>query len=107
MPRKYTVAKSRRRSRRAVRGGSLLSWIKNKALPWVKKKAVPWLKKHKVLSKAGSFLGSAGVPYAGDLGKVAGVLGYGKRRGAKKIKYMRGRGLGATGNGKKKASRRR
>jgi hypothetical protein len=70
-----------RRSRRKMRGGSIMSWIKS---------ANRFLKKHKILSTAGSLIGKTGLPYASQIakaGKVAGVMGYGRR----------GRGVTPTG----------
>lgn len=100
-----TKSKSRAvvRRKHRVRGGSLFSWIRHKAMPWLKKK--------RAISRLGSALGMVGVPYAGTVGKVASAMGYGKRRrGAKMVKMRRtrGRGLGHTGGGrKKKACRKR
>lgn len=48
-----------------------------------------FIKKHKLVSTIGNALGSVGVPYAGAIGKAAGVLGYGRRR-----RYRRRSGLG-------------
>ena len=61
---------------RGVRGGSLWSWIR--------KKALPWLKKNSIISKAANLLGNAGVPYANTVGRVAGTLGYGRMANLKK-----------------------
>ena len=61
----------RRRRTRRVKGGSLSSWIK---------KAGEWLKKHQVVSRVGNLLGTMGVPMAGTIGKMAGSVGYGRRR---------------------------
>ena len=57
--------------RRKQVGKGLGSWLR---------KAHDWIKKHKLVSRIGSVLGSAGVPYAGSVGSVAGKLGYGRRR---------------------------
>ena len=57
--------------RRRQKGGSIGSWLK---------RAHDFIKKHKLISRIGSVLGSAGVPYAGSVGSVAGKLGYGRRR---------------------------
>jgi len=42
-------------------------------------KANDWLRKSKLISKVGSTLDSAGVPWAGKVGNVAGKLGYGRK----------------------------
>jgi hypothetical protein len=47
-----------------------------------------FLKKNKVISKGGKILGDFGVPYAADVGKVAGNLGYGRRKPrTRKVKF--------------------
>ena len=38
-----------------------------------------FVKDNQLVSKIGSALGSMGVPYAGQIGSVAGSLGYGRR----------------------------
>jgi hypothetical protein len=58
--------KSKRYGKR-VRGGSLWSWIKEKAIPWVKK--------NHLVSRGLSMLG----PYGKAAGAAAGSLGWGKR----------------------------
>lgn len=85
-----------------VRGGSLFSWIKKKALPWVRKKALPWarkkalpwLKKNKAISKSANLLGSFGIPYAGLVGKAAGATGYGLNRSGGSLNRTGRRGGG-------------
>ena len=49
-----------------------------------------FLKKSKLISTVGSALGGVGVPYAGNIGSIAGSLGYGRRR----VGRPRGRGVG-------------
>ena len=44
-------------------------------------KANSFLKNSKLVSGVGSALGARGVPYASQIGSVAGSLGYGRRRG--------------------------
>jgi hypothetical protein len=61
----------RRRRTRRVKGGSIGSWLR---------KAHDWIKKHKLVSRIGSVLGSAGVPGASMIGTAAGSVGYGRRR---------------------------
>ncbi len=53
-----------------------------------------FLKKTKILSTLGGVLGSAGIPYASTAGKLAGNLGYGrkKRVGRPRAGARRGRG---------------
>lgn len=57
--------------RRKQSGKGLGSWLR---------KAHDWVKKHKLISRIGSVLGTAGVPYASNVAGVAGKLGYGARR---------------------------
>ena len=57
--------------RRRQKGGSIGSWLR---------KAHDWIKKHKLVSRIGSVLGSAGVPYASTIGNISGKMGYGRRR---------------------------
>ena len=91
-----TVTRSRRTTKtRRKRGGSLWSWISKKAIPWVRKQ-------HLISKAIGPAVGLVGGPLAGmAAGAVGNVLGnkygFGKRRGRKKIKYRRGRGLNHTG----------
>ena len=121
-----SVTRRRRPTMRRKRGGSLLSWIKNKAAPWVSKatssaskwvenKAVPFIRKQHLISKAiGPTVGFlSGNPMAGMAAGAVGTYygnkyGFGKRRGKKVIKYRKkracntycrrkGRGLGKTG----------
>lgn len=56
-----------------------------------------FLKSSKLVSTIGSALGSAGVPFASQIGSVAGSLGYGRRR--------RGHGLGLAGAGRRRRHR--
>ena len=64
--------------RRRQKGGSIMGWIK---------KAHDFVKKHKLISRIGGVLGSAGIPYANTVSGVASRFGYGKR------KRSTGRGL--------------
>ena len=59
------------RKRRRKRGRGLGDFLRS---------AHDFIKKHKIISSVGSALGAVGVPYAGLVGKAAGVLGYGRRR---------------------------
>ena len=64
------------------------------------KKASRWLRKTKLISKAGNILSTAGVPYAGKVGNIAKVLGYGKRKSCKRVVRRRrrtGKGIGLAG----------
>lgn len=73
MPPKARKVRRVRRRPRMVRGG-------NKFTDWVKNKALPWLKKTGAVSKVANALGSVGVPFASQVGKVASSVGYGRRR---------------------------
>ena len=92
----------RRKTRRVKRGGSIMGWLKS---------ANRFLKKHRVLSTAGSLIGKTGLPYAsqiGQAGKVAGVLGYGRRgRGVTPTggRYRRGGALRLAGAGRRRRRR--
>jgi hypothetical protein len=94
--RKHNASRALTRGRkRRVRGGSLFSWIKNKAVPWIGKTALPFLKKTKLISRGASLAGKMGFnnPLLGKVGDFAGKMGYGKPRiGQKKITY----GMGTT-----------
>lgn len=67
-----------RMSRRSVRtrkyrGGSIMNWVKTKALPW--------LRKTKLASKGLAWAGRTfNQPAISSLGAAAGHLGYGRRR---------------------------
>ena len=82
----------RRRRTRRSHGGSILGSIND------------FLKKHRIISTVGKALGSAGVPYAGMIGK-AGVLGYGRkrRRGRPRVRLASPRMIG----GRRRRVRRR
>ena len=67
-------------------------------------KANDFLRDSKLVSTVGSALGSAGVPYASQIGSVAKSLGYGKRRrgGSKRADpTLRMAPVGFGGSGKK------
>ena len=73
--------------------------LKGKGIGDFLKKANNWLKKTQIVSKLGNayskYGGMAGLPYAGTVGKVAGVagrLGYGRTR-----RVCRGAGLRLAG----------
>lgn len=72
MPR-YT---RRRLPKRPLRGGSIMSWLK-KAGGWLKNTALPFVKKHKLASRGLNLIPHE---YAKTAAKVAGTLGYGRRR---------------------------
>ena len=78
MPMKRSVMKVRRVHR--MRGKGLMSFLG---------KANNFLRNSKLVSTIGNSLGAAGVPFASQIGSVAGSLGYGRRR--------RGRGLRLAG----------
>lgn len=75
------VRRSRRVRHRRQRGRGLGQWLS---------RANDFLKKSKLVSTVGNALGSAGVPFASQIGNVAGSLGYGR-----KSRY--GRGLTLAG----------
>ncbi len=50
-----------------------------------------FIKSHKLVSTIGNALGSVGVPYAGAIGKAAGLIGYGRRR--RRVRRGMGEGL--------------
>jgi len=88
MSAKLMTGGRRRRRTRRVKGGSLSSWIK---------KAGDWLKKHKVVSRVGGLLGTMGVPMADSIGKMAGAVGYGRRRQRRRVGYgLRTAGMGMS-----------
>ena len=58
-------------------------------------KANNFLKNSKLISSVGSALGSAGVPFASQIGSVANSLGYGK----KSLRHRRGGALSLAGAG--------
>ena len=79
-----------RKNRRGQRGRGLWHFLK---------KVGAFLKKSKLVSTIGNTLGAAGVPYAGAIGKAAGVVGYGRHRvkgmglrraGSRRVRYGRG-----------------
>ena len=85
------------RGRRSLRGRGLWSWLKKAAV-----NVHRFVKKHKVLSRAGRFIGSTGIvppQYAGGLAAattVADKLGYGRRARANRLA---GRGLHSLAGG--------
>ena len=74
MPR-YT---RRRLPKRSFRGGSIMSWIRNKALPWIRNTALPYVKKNRLITRGLQMIPH---PYAQTASKVSNALGYGRRRG--------------------------
>ena len=71
--------------RRKMRGRGFMDFLS---------KANEFLRNSKLISSVGSALGSAGVPFASQIGSVAGSLGYGRRR--------RGYGLRLAGAGRRR-----
>ncbi len=53
---------------------------KGKGIKDILSKANKFLRKTKLISTVGSALGAVGVPYAGQVGSIAGTLGYGRRK---------------------------
>ena len=74
--------------RRKMRGGSILGFLG---------KANNFLRSSKLVSTVGSALGAAGLPFASQIGSVAGRLGYGRKRGY---------GLNLAGAGMRRSRRR-
>jgi len=75
MPVKRTYRARKRRVARPRYGGSFFGDVGN-ALS----KAHDFIKSHKLVSSVANGLSAAGVPYAGTVGKIAGILGYGAPR---------------------------
>ena len=75
------VRRARRVRHRRQRGRGLMDWLG---------KANNFLKSSKLVSTVGNALGSAGVPFASQIGNIAGSLGYGRR-------VRKGRGLTLAG----------
>lgn len=71
--RRSIIARGRRNR---MHGGGVWDWIKS---------AHNFIKSNKVISRVGSALGSVGVPYAGTIGKVAGLVGYGRFTGRPRL----------------------
>lgn len=70
------------RRRRRMRGRGLMDFLG---------KANNFLKQSKLVSSVGSALGAAGVPFASQIGSVAGSLGYGRRRRGGALRLAGGR----------------
>jgi len=66
------------------------------------KKAGNYLKKSGIISKVGTALGSAGVPYAGSIGKAAASAGLGRKRRPGRPRKV-GRPKGSVAKPKRKA----
>lgn len=66
----------RRTTKKSFRGGSIMSWIKQKALPWLRNTALPYIKKNQLVSKSLKLIPH---PYAQKASTVASTLGYGRR----------------------------
>lgn len=64
------------------------------------RKANEWLRKTKAISKVANTLATVGVPYAGNIGQVAGKLGYGKR-----VRKRTGGARKSTGGARKGGAR--
>lgn len=71
----------RRTTKKHFRGGSIMSWLKTKALPWLKNTALPYIKKNQLVSKG---LKLVPHPYAQKASTIASTLGYGRRRSMRK-----------------------
>ena len=83
-----------RRKRHHMRGRGFMDFIK---------KAGSFLKKTGLVSTIGNALGAAGVPYASQIGSLAGKAGYGRRRRYRRVRHhggalkLAGQGLGPAG----------
>ena len=110
MPR-YSVV-----SKRRVYGGNA---ARRQKIIGALKKINSFLHRTKAISRVATALASRGVPYAGQIGRVAGQLGYGRRRMTKTCTRTvtrggglnlagrpRGRGVHTTG-GRRRTTRRR
>ena len=92
------VRRTRALTKRRQTGAGLLSNV------WKGiKSAVKYLRKSHLISKGANALDSIGVPYAGKVGKVAGAIGFGRRRRVK----QRAGGLVAAGGSRKPVRRRK
>jgi hypothetical protein len=69
------------------------------------KKANSFLRDNKIISSIGGILGSAGVPFASQIGNVAGSLGYGRRRARLRASLRKGSGLVLPGAGRRRVNR--
>jgi len=77
-------------------GGAVWDWIK---------KGHNLIRNNKIISRIGNALGNAGVPYAGNIGKAAELLGYGRLnmslgRGRKRLHHYKGGALRLAGSGR-------
>jgi hypothetical protein len=63
--------------------GKVWDWIK-KAGRWVKDKAIPYIRDNKLISRGLSMIPH---PYAQMGSTAAGALGFGRRRGLRRIRY--------------------
>ena len=88
MPKRTSV--SRRKGHKKMRGKGFMDFFK---------KVNSWFKDNKVISKVGSALGSA-VPYASQIGSIAGTLGYGRKRGGSL--RLAGSGSRLAGSGRRR-----
>jgi len=95
MARKYTKKRASRsravviRRRRRMHGKGFWSSLKKFG-----RKANTFLKKTHLISRAAKYVP---LPYAGRVGQIAGVLGYGKKR--RVVRRRKGRGINLPGAG--------
>lgn len=94
MPKRRTMKSGRRKKSRAVvkrrkrrqHGGSFLSSLRRFG-----GKANRWLKRTKAISRGAKVASMFGIPYAGTVGKAAGMAGYGKGKRRKRTVRRRRR----------------
>ena len=86
MPRKTST-------RRRTGGGGKGKHQRGKGFVDFFRKVNTWFKDNKIISKVGNALGGV-VPYASQIGSVAGSLGYGRKR-------QNGKSLRLAGNGRR------
>ena len=67
-------------ARRMARGIGRRRRMRGRGIGDFLKRANSFLKSSKLVSTVGNALGAAGIPFASQIGSVAGSLGYGRRR---------------------------
>lgn len=66
---------------RSMRGGSVMNWLRTKALPFIRTKALPFIKKHRLVSRGLQFAGKTlNKPAISTLGAAVRHTGYGRTR---------------------------
>ena len=95
MPRKTST-------RRRTGGGGKGKHQRGKGFVDFFRKVNTWFKDNKIISKVGNALGGV-VPYASQIGSVAGSLGYGRKRGG--ALRLAGNGSRLAGGSRRKTCR--